>query len=316
MENNKKRQIRNELNDNYKRNNNYKSYNNSYNNNNNNNNNNYQNQRNKHEYQQLTPKEREIIRAKDYLFNNIDKIKRKELQLDDVAIFSVTEGNTADKMTLTILSHLQRVKNNIENNNYSILDGMACVGGNTISFAKSFNKVISNEYDGNRYEMLRNNVQNVMNLNNVEFHNESILNLAFNESYDVLFLDPEWGGPDYKYKKQLKLTISDTPLEEFCLNVFNNCLNISIIALKLPVNYDNIYLRDIVESNNLSYTFDNTFHKMTLTIITRKLNTNGINDVSNQELNENKKVDVIEEEEKIERNDELCEKNYEKNNSK
>jgi 16S rRNA G966 N2-methylase RsmD len=218
----------------------------------------------------LTAQEREIIRSRDELFRGIPSNLRNQIQLDSVATFSVTESEMADQMTKTILKHYSSSSlMHKEMNELKILDGMACVGGNTISFAKFFPSVLSNEFNESRYNMLVNNVKNVMNQQNVQFFNGSILDLAFQESYDILFLDPEWGGPDYKFKRNIKLTISDMPLEEFCLNVFEKCTNVEMIALKLPVNYHNVYLRDLMKSKNVTYIFDNTFDKMTLTVLLR-----------------------------------------------
>ena len=85
-----------------------------------------------------------------------------------------------------------------------ILDGMACVGGNTISFAQDhrFLKVISNEFNENRYAMLVHNVHQVMGLRQVEIHHSSILHLAVSNlrnQYDIVFLDPEWGEKTLKH---------------------------------------------------------------------------------------------------------------------
>ena len=71
---------------------------------------------------------------------------------------------------------------------------MACVGGNTISFAntKRFAQVISNELDPNRYNYLYHNVYNVMGLSQVQIYNQSIIDLVRNVKFDIFFLDPEW----------------------------------------------------------------------------------------------------------------------------
>ena len=70
---------------------------------------------------------------------------------------------------------------------------MACVGGNTISFAKTFKKVIANELDESRYHILQHNTTQVAGCcGNVEFRNESILELVKKVQFDILFLDPEW----------------------------------------------------------------------------------------------------------------------------
>ena len=67
------------------------------------------------------------------------------------------------------------------------------MGGNTISFAKKFRKVIANELDVSRYHILQHNTKEVAGCSsNVEFRNESVLDLVKQARFDVLFLDPEW----------------------------------------------------------------------------------------------------------------------------
>mmetsp|Transcript_7129 Transcript_7129/g.10620 ORF Transcript_7129/g.10620 Transcript_7129/m.10620 type:complete len:270 (-) Transcript_7129:246-1055(-) len=206
---------------------------------------------------------KELIWSRDYLFNGIDKNIRMGIRMDTVASFSVTESRMADRMTETIMRYVPYGKDTI------IFDGMSCVGGNTISFAKYFNRVLSNEFDKSRYDMLIHNVRDVIGLDNVVYFNDSILTLALTQSYDVLFLDPEWGGPDYKHKKNLRLHIGDEPVEDFCSRVLQGT-SVSMIALKLPVNYDNDYMRQFAEENDCKYSFFSNFRKMTLTILRRK----------------------------------------------
>ena len=78
------------------------------------------------------------------------------------------------------------------NQSYEPIPGMACVGGNTISFSKGFKEVVSNELDEGRFKILQHNVGTVAGCSNVDFRNESILDLVKTLRFDVLFLDPEW----------------------------------------------------------------------------------------------------------------------------
>ena len=80
------------------------------------------------------------------------------------------------------------------------------------------------------------------------------------------------GGPDYKKKDKLRLTISDVAMEDFIMEVFKSYSFVSMVALKLPVNYDNQYLEEFAQRNNFSYQFfDREFKKMTLTILMRRV---------------------------------------------
>lgn len=73
----------------------------------------------------------------NYLFGNLSKNKREQILMDKVSTFSITNYKTADKISDILLS-LKGI-----NINSTILDGTACVGGNTISFAKKGFNVIS-----------------------------------------------------------------------------------------------------------------------------------------------------------------------------
>ena len=77
------------------------------------------------------------------------------------------------------------------------------------------------------------------------------------------------GGPSYKDNDKLRLTISNVALEQFVLDVFSSRPRVSMVALKLPVNYDNDYLENFARTNSFSYQFFTQFRKMTLTILQR-----------------------------------------------
>ena len=78
------------------------------------------------------------------------------------------------------------------------------------------------------------------------------------------------GGPDYMKQKNILLDIADMTLEDFVLRTFDIYPQCTMIALKLPVNYHNKHLKDVVtkHNNHYNYTFY-PLHKMTLTIIHR-----------------------------------------------
>ena len=65
-----------------------------------------------------------LFRSRDSLFKGIHLAQRKNIVMDTVASFSVTESQMADRMTDKILEFAEKVKphDNV------IFDGMACVG--------------------------------------------------------------------------------------------------------------------------------------------------------------------------------------------
>mmetsp|Transcript_18115 Transcript_18115/g.39353 ORF Transcript_18115/g.39353 Transcript_18115/m.39353 type:complete len:248 (+) Transcript_18115:823-1566(+) len=72
--------------------------------------------------------------------------------MDEVATFSVTDMRTAERMTEELLN-LEGITEMSK-----ITDCTACVGGNTLSFARAFRHVNAVELDPMRCAMLRNNL--------------------------------------------------------------------------------------------------------------------------------------------------------------
>ena len=161
----------------------------------------------------------------------------KKLKYDSEGLWSISHPDIANKLSKKIkLFEKSGIKIN------TILDATAGLGGNTISFAKYFNKVISIEYDKGRFDILKNNVNNYNYQNIILYNGDSIkLLLEMQEKIDAVFLDPPWGGPNYKYDDNLTITMSNKNLDEIChiiesYSYQNN--KVQMIILKLPYNYD------------------------------------------------------------------------------
>lgn len=152
------------------------------------------------------------------------------LKTDDEGIWSITLPQDADFISNIICG--------INGKNKIIVDCTAGLGGNTISFAKYFKKVIGIEISKERFELLQNNI-NVYNLQNTELINGSCVDFINNESnmnnIDILFFDPPWGGPDYKKNTKLNFKLDDIELVTLMNKIKSK--NKSIF-LKLPFNYD------------------------------------------------------------------------------
>merc|ERR1719300_1633914 len=85
--------------------------------------------------------------------------------------------------------------------------------------------------------MLKNNMK-VLGTENVECLCGDFADLHEDLEYNILFMDPPWGGPDYIEKEKLKFEFGGMPLGKFCRKVVENSETINILALKLPTNYD------------------------------------------------------------------------------
>lgn len=183
----------------------------------------------------------------DKFFSKYNKnhncIDMTKLQIDNESTCYITKPFDSNKIIKFISYHVDNLNEKI------ILDSTAGVGGDSINFSKVFKQVISIELEYNRYTQLKNNIK-VYDIDNVICINgdsTKLINKITN--YDILYIDPPWGGRNYKKYDKLRLKIGNYELESFIINCFTNNIKeepkISIpklIVLKLPYNYDISYL--------------------------------------------------------------------------
>lgn len=171
---------------------------------------------------------------------------KSNLMTDFIGSFSITLPNDA-------LHISQIISNQFNNNNIIISDCTAGVGGNTFSFCKHFKFVNSIEINNERFKLLKNNVSSY-DITNINLINDNFMNFIFNTYQDVIYIDPPWGGIGYKKKLNIRLDISNIPIENICSRIINKNIT-KLIVLKLPLNYD---------INYIFQTFNNiTIYKLT-----------------------------------------------------
>jgi len=156
--------------------------------------------------------------------SNNDKIL-----IDDVGKYSITLPDKT-KIITNLISKYLNTKDII------VTDAMACIGGDTLSFSKEFKGVNAIELDKTRFQYLQHNM-NLFDCKNIVFYNDDYLKLINTIKQDVIYIDPPWGGPDYKTKKNIKIKIGDKKLEEICDEIIEKKL-CKLLVLKLPYNYD------------------------------------------------------------------------------
>jgi 16S rRNA G966 N2-methylase RsmD len=175
-----------------------------------------------------------------------DKNMIDKLMIDDDSVTYISTPQDADQITNIIKQHLSQM--NLDPAGLTITDATAGVGGNVYSFATIFSYVNAIEENHERYKYLVNNCH-VYKFKNVLSFCDNALNILFNISQqDIVFIDPPWGGGDYKKQFQLKLKLGDIDLEDLCNSLFDESKTVSqpyLICMKLPKNYDlkNLYLK-------------------------------------------------------------------------
>ncbi|CAH0518156.1 unnamed protein product [Peronospora belbahrii] len=126
-----------------------------------------------------------------------------------------------------------------------VTDGTACVGGNVLSFCDFFMHVNAIENDSTRVQMLRHNLQ-VLKKTNVTCMHANYLDVMLELQQDVVFLDPPWGGPEYKDLNKVDLFLADVPLHEICTRLQSST---KCIVLKVPSNFDDVKFSRYVPGN-------------------------------------------------------------------
>ncbi|RLN94732.1 hypothetical protein BBJ28_00013908 [Nothophytophthora sp. Chile5] len=204
------------------------------------------------------PPPRKCGDKRDFFFRNLEFEVRNQLQVDEVAEFSVTDFEMATKISEAVLrlfaspddvtllrdcsddhdghSDSSASAGNCKREKYPLVvtDGTACVGGNVLSFCDFFTRVNAIENDSTRVRMLQHNLQ-VLHKTNATCIHASYLDVMLELQQDVVFLDPPWGGPEYKDLDKVDLFLGDVPLYEICTRLRGNT---KCVVLKVPSNFD------------------------------------------------------------------------------
>lgn len=208
---------------------------------------------------------RKIMKNKLFPPNGNNDVWDK-LLIDEEMVSYISLPNDANNISNIIESYC--IKNNIDTSDLIITDATAGVGGNTISFSKTFKHVNSIEMDTDRCKYLANNI-NVYGINNCTVHCGNCVDLMYKFDHDIVFFDPPWGGKDYREKTKLKLELSNNSIESICCNLLdaNYTLHVpKIITLKLPKNYDMEYFYKTIKKDNINITLHN-LNKMYIVVI-------------------------------------------------
>ena len=132
----------------------------------------------------------------------------KDIQLTEEGKYSYTKQKDGERTIQFLKRYIPSL------HTYSILDGTANIGGDTILFGLHFHTVHAIEIDSDNFKALQHNV-GLYKFKNVHLH-EGDTTKDFKEyPSDILYLDPPWGGPEYKDKKELDLWLGSHRVDVF-----------------------------------------------------------------------------------------------------
>ena len=185
--------------------------------------------------------------------------------MDEQATYSVTVASIARMRDEEILLARHGMPRSIV-----ILDGMACVGGDSLSFMYHFaeGQIISNEFDPVRHQFLIHNIGlvrmqlgrrsavqrsrlgSVLDMWEVDDGNKCA-DVSLFRTCDALYLDPEWGGVGYRDAgSSLHMEIGGRSLDTCVTDAFRASHRLRWVVLKLPCNFDREHISRILSSDN------------------------------------------------------------------
>lgn len=188
----------------------------------------------------------EIIKLenKDLLnYFNIEDIKKahnnkKQLQITDKGIYSISKPYLSQWICNIILNNIDLSKEYIKEN-ITLTDGTAGIGGDLIYFSKYFKKINGIELNKTHFEVLKNNIKEVLNIKNVDLFHDNYCNIYKKLENDIVYLDPPWGGKNIYKKKDVMLYLGNDKIFNI-INILHE-IKIKYIFLKIPHNF-NYYL--------------------------------------------------------------------------
>ena len=144
---------------------------------------------------------------------------------------------------LELIEYLKTKINNLRD--LTVLDGTANMGSDTILFSLNCKNVIGIEINQENYNMLEHNTS-LYKQNNIKLLLGDTTKDIFDLCFDMLYLDPPWGGEDYKENEKLDLYLGDKRFDLFIKEVIDKyrMCELKYIVLKLPLNYNFDRLKD------------------------------------------------------------------------
>jgi hypothetical protein len=166
----------------------------------------------------------------DEIFRLEPNVDLTKLQLTTEGAYSVTKRKDGDRIMNVMKHNISDLKTK------TITDVTGCVGGDTINFAHYYKTVYSIELNKENFNALHNNV-GLYKLQNVKLYNQDSTTF-FNWRTDVLYIDPPWGGPEYKANQQLDLFMSTKRIDEWLQEILLRKNRPDYIFINLPFNYN------------------------------------------------------------------------------
>ena len=156
-------------------------------------------------------------------------VDRKKLKTIDSTHYSITKPHH----TKQVIKVMKKYINNLKNNDLTEI--CANVGGDTISFAENFKKVLTFEVDENAIECLGHNLKMYKLDKNVEiickgFDTNDMINTEY------VYIDPPWSNNVQEGSNQ-NIIFNNVGIFDFLESIIHSNKNIKNVFVKLPPNH-------------------------------------------------------------------------------
>jgi len=165
----------------------------------------------------------------EIMFPEKKGVDYSKLLLTPEGEYSITKRKDGQR----ILKHILDI---VGTRKLEVTDLTGNVGGDTILFALNFDRVDSIEISKENFDVLQHNVREYKLKNVALYHGDSLK--IFRWQTDILYVDPPWGGPEYKEKENLDLYLGKERLDIFLKLILQQDWAPTYVFLKLPKNYN------------------------------------------------------------------------------
>lgn len=160
---------------------------------------------------------------------------RKQLKFTEETGFSISYWTHAELIN-NVIKKILKLKDN-DLSTMSITEDGVGAGGNTLAFARKFKSINSIEFNPTHVRYLKHNLPIL--LKPEDYKKVNIIQGDFSKLHDkykqdIVFLDPPWGGPNYKEMKPLYMYYGETEVGQI-INKLRK--KVKMIIMKAPLNY-------------------------------------------------------------------------------
>jgi hypothetical protein len=151
-----------------------------------------------------------------------------------IANYSLTKPYEASQISEYVISKIHDI---LDKDTFDcvLTDGTAGSGSDTINFSKHFKMINSVEIDPGMFTLLSKNTRYIQN---IHLYKDDYMRIFRTLNQDVVYLDPPWGGTDYKMKRDIKLELSGTPLVQIIDDILGPEGPRVPLFIKVPLNID------------------------------------------------------------------------------